>query len=1009
MLPARAEVGFVQSPSTVSGFKAAILAQNIGVDDYLEVHHEGFTYLCVIRDCQRAGPRLEADCIIVGQAPRTPFIEGSRLYRATEETVRSALELTGTEETGLQVGSLKRLEMKIWFPVKKIGRVFIVGKPGSGKSYTVGVVVEELLKKSVPVVIIDPHGEYSSLKVEAEHPDEAEAVQPRSYIDQIIEFGDEEMNPGADLSLAALRVARGEDLVLPGLCTIVNLRGLVEEEQLPTVSRLLDLLFEASVAGKIPPFYCVLDEAHRFAGKDKTDASMLVRRFAQEGRKFGANLIVVTQRPQLLDTTVRGLVGTWIIHRLSDPNDVKIVLESGGLEHRWEKEITWFENGEALVTGEIVEKIPILIRVRSRETRHGAPGFNPLDFVTPEARARAGARIGEKKLELIKREAESFEEQPILAQGLPQCFASLNVTESTLQDRLSSLLPGLTVSLRSVRLEYLPTVQFSVQAKVSREDPRVAFDAELEGLATLWDAQAGIDWKQREAFGATVPDLDRAGLTAKPPSPGRYGRIRVPLRDQSDLEAALEGLRAYAALETTRVVFYHRSLGLFTAEGDEAAFRKECQAATSRLLEAKSRELHETLNAQLQSVEARIRDGEAEVRQLAQEAKRTEAELPELRQQVRMAGRAGRPVKRLEARALAQERRLGALKARLAKAEQGVQSAYRQRAEIRRRNEEVLAAALAAVNELKKGEVGREVVQPTAQELRISTLQVVWIPVYRAELGLGRGEEEKTLTIAWNAVNARGSFGSCETCGREIKELSGEWLCAECLTPVCSEHALRCSRCGRTLCRNHALTCVSCSQVFCPSEGLTACAACNGLTCTRCAGICVACGSAKTYCAKDQSRCPHCGDVFCAEHLHGHLLTCAVCSQETCHGSAKHCAFCGDPLCKSCVAFCSTCGIPVCKTHSWTCPVCHRLQCESEPRNTCALCRRRVCGLDSTICPSCGETVCSAHAVTCPNCGRHVCANCTVTYRRLLLRKTGCKLCVKVASGSEVANARLRG
>ncbi len=997
MRPIRAPAGIIEGLSTVHGFNAVLARQDIGVDDYLEVDHEGAIYLCTIRNCQRNGSKLQADCVIVGQTPRTPFLQGSTIYRATEETVRSALELTGTIEAGLYIGSLRRLGLKVWFPVAKIGRVFIVGKPGSGKSYTVGVFVEELLKKSVPVVIIDPHGEYSSLKVEAEKPQDAEAFQPKSYIDQIIEFGDFDMNPGADLSLAALRVAQAEDLVLQGLCTTINLRGLGDDEQLQIVSYLLASLFEAAASGKIPPFYCVLDEAHRFAGKDKTDASMLVRRFAQEGRKFGANLIVVTQRPQLLDTTVRGLVGTWIIHRLTDPNDVKIAMESGGLEHRWEREITWFEKGEALVTGEIVEKIPLVVQVRRRETRHGAPGFNPLDFVTPEARARAAARIGEKKLKLIKREAESFEERPILAPGLPQCFASLGVTESVLRGKLSQLLPGVTARLGGARLEYFPTVQFHVCAKVTREDPRIAYNAELTGLASLADIHARIDWKQREVFGVAVSTLDEAVLTTKPSSPGRYVKIRIPLEDQNELNATLEGLRAYAALETTKVVYYHRSLGIFAVDTDQAVFLKECQRATTRFLETRSKELAAAMNAQLQDIETRVKHGEAEVRRLASDMKRVEAEAGELREQLRSAERAGRPTRRLEARVSARERKTAALKVSIAKAEREVQKAYKRRLEIREEKERELAAARAAAQGLEKEEVGREVVQPTAQELKVATIQVVWIPVYRAELTIAHQSREKTLAIAWNAVNGKGTFGLCGTCGHEIQELNAEWLCADCLSPLCSAHALACSRCGKTLCPDHALKCRSCGKVFCSFEKLTTCAACKGLTCADCGSRCMACGSGKVFCAKHLSRCHLCSNLLCAEHLDSHFVTCSVCSQRTCQESAKHCSICGDVLCASCIAFCSACGMPVCKAHSWTCPVCRRLQCEGEPANPCAICGRKVCSQDSAICPSCGQMTCTAHTVTCPNCGRRVCANCTVAYRRLLVKRTGCRLCVKAA------------
>ena len=44
------------------------------------------------------------------------------------------------------------------------GRTCVIGSSGSGKSYTVGVICEELCKNKVPFVIVDIEGEYSGLK-----------------------------------------------------------------------------------------------------------------------------------------------------------------------------------------------------------------------------------------------------------------------------------------------------------------------------------------------------------------------------------------------------------------------------------------------------------------------------------------------------------------------------------------------------------------------------------------------------------------------------------------------------------------------------------------------------------------------------------------------------------------------------------------------------------------------------------------------------------------------------
>jgi DNA helicase HerA-like ATPase len=143
-------------------------------------------------------------------------------------------------------------------------------------------------------------------------------------------------NPGADIDISALESTRPEDIVSQMQCTIVNLRGLSSEQQYSIVFKVLKKLLDAIMVMQIPPFYLALDEAHLFAGRSKKgdpyvkDTLEIVRRFSQEGRKFGANMIVLTQRPQLLDMTVRSLSATWIIHRLTDPNDTRIAVESGG-------------------------------------------------------------------------------------------------------------------------------------------------------------------------------------------------------------------------------------------------------------------------------------------------------------------------------------------------------------------------------------------------------------------------------------------------------------------------------------------------------------------------------------------------------------------------------------------------------------------------------------------------------------------------------------------------------
>src|SRR5207244_8766014 len=71
--------------------------------------------------------------------------------------------------------------------------VSILAKTGGGKSYIAGVLIEELMKHHVTCVILDPHGEYASLREKGKSPHGATRfhVEPRAHADAIQVFSPE--------------------------------------------------------------------------------------------------------------------------------------------------------------------------------------------------------------------------------------------------------------------------------------------------------------------------------------------------------------------------------------------------------------------------------------------------------------------------------------------------------------------------------------------------------------------------------------------------------------------------------------------------------------------------------------------------------------------------------------------------------------------------------------------------------------------------------------------------
>ena len=118
--------------------------------------------------------------------------------------------------------------------------------------------------------------------------------------------------------------------------TIVRLAGLPNEVTNSVVSVLARLAFEIA-------FWCsgayeinvLCEEAHRYISSDNRQtfgpARQAIGRIAKEGRKYGASLGVVTQRPSELDPTVLSQCSTLFAMRLANELDKGIIRAAAGV------------------------------------------------------------------------------------------------------------------------------------------------------------------------------------------------------------------------------------------------------------------------------------------------------------------------------------------------------------------------------------------------------------------------------------------------------------------------------------------------------------------------------------------------------------------------------------------------------------------------------------------------------------------------------------------------------
>lgn len=93
-----------------------------------------------------------------------PFAPGTRIYKADVDFLREQLK---PSEESISIGTLRdETDVQAYLDYQElVSKHFsVLAMTGGGKSYTVGVIIESLaMDTKLPIVIFDPHSEYSSL------------------------------------------------------------------------------------------------------------------------------------------------------------------------------------------------------------------------------------------------------------------------------------------------------------------------------------------------------------------------------------------------------------------------------------------------------------------------------------------------------------------------------------------------------------------------------------------------------------------------------------------------------------------------------------------------------------------------------------------------------------------------------------------------------------------------------------------------------------------------------
>jgi DNA helicase HerA-like ATPase len=259
------KVGIIYGDVGTTEFTCHV-TDNLERGDYVQVYHERFgwvlgkvdeikrkTNFTLEKAIRLQDENLEikevvsANVVVIGyrdergllQFPRTPFNVGSVVYLAQEDFIKKVIGIKDIREKGAYIGRLYRYrKIPIYLDINVMVQkhVSILAKTGAGKSYFTGVLLEEFLKHNVTAIVIDPHGEYISLKTPSKKTKlhEEFGVTPRGYGDKIKVFTpDAQLNKGEPLKFTLSSMTPRE---------LLNLMSLDTRQYLIPLRKAMDLL-----------------------------------------------------------------------------------------------------------------------------------------------------------------------------------------------------------------------------------------------------------------------------------------------------------------------------------------------------------------------------------------------------------------------------------------------------------------------------------------------------------------------------------------------------------------------------------------------------------------------------------------------------------------------------------------------------------------------------------------------------------------------------------------------
>ncbi len=159
------------------------------------------------------------------------------------------------------------------------------------------------------------------------------------------------------------------ELIAPGRIIDVDVSELTDSEQDWMLKVIAEDLLWSLKERKAIPTLLVVEEAHIFLSENRrTESKEALQRFVREGRKFGAMLAIVSQRPRTLDPAIVSQIQNFAFFKLVQAMDRNKVVEfSDVLSEEYASLMPSFPPGHAILVGEWVGRFTVYAHIDKHE------------------------------------------------------------------------------------------------------------------------------------------------------------------------------------------------------------------------------------------------------------------------------------------------------------------------------------------------------------------------------------------------------------------------------------------------------------------------------------------------------------------------------------------------------------------------------------------------------------------------------------------------------------------